>query len=290
MNILVTGASGFIGRSLVPALFGDGHAVHALVRARSAFLRPHPDLHLAYQDLASPLDEAAVGPAIDVIVHLAQGNVELPEQAVHLTRVNIQSTVDLLEVGRKRKIRRFILASTGDVYEPKAGILEEDDPVGPVSLYGKSKLCAELMCTGFSRFFEVSILRLFHPYGPGQTGRLIPKLAAQIRGKNPIILHKNQRPRVSPIYIDDVVRVFRRAILSSYSGVVNVSGDTAVTIQELSMELGNLLRCKPAFEESGEETGDLMGKNDRMKQAFSISAMVGLVEGLSRTFAVSLDT
>ena len=83
---------------------------------------------------------------------------------------------------------RFVLASTGTVYEPYGGRLAEDAPVAPVSFYSATKLAAEALLQGWRSRLGCCALRLFFPYGPGQTGRLVPQLVERIRAKTAVTL------------------------------------------------------------------------------------------------------
>ena len=94
---------------------------------------------------------------------------------------------------------------------------------------------------------------------------------------------------MTPAYIDDVVVAFQRAVVAPYSGVLNVAGDTPVSMRQLAEALGRVLASEPVFEETGEEVGDMMGDNRRMKDVLGAWPMVELSEGLSRTFEIRED-
>lgn len=283
MRILISGAGGFIGRHLISAL-PDHHEVFGIVR--NAVRRPLPGAraHLLEFDLAHPLDMKELPGQIDVIVHLAQANVLFPEAAKELLAVNTVSTQHLLDYGRRAGAQRFILASTGDVYGRRFELCKESDTLRAATFYALTKQAAELLTQAYSGYLQTCILRLFHPYGSDQSNRLIPNLADRLRRQETVPVHKDDRPRLTPIYIDDVVTAIMRAMDSSYCGIVNVAGDRVVSIRELTEEIGRALKSKSSFEASGEESGDMMGDNALMKQVFGAWPMITLSEGLSRTF------
>ena len=235
-------------------------------------------------DLARPLDMRVLPARIDVIVHLAQANVSFPAGANELLAVNTGSTQRLLDYGRRAGARRFILASTGDVYGRRFGPCRESDPVAATSYYALTKQAAEILTQAYAGYFQTCIFRLFHPYGLDQSDRLIPRLADAIRQGKAIKLNEDDRPRLTPIYVDDVVRAIELAIDSSYSGIVNVAGDSVVTMRELAGQIGCLLGTRPVFEATGEDSADLIGDNALMKQALGAWPMNTLADGLSRTF------
>ncbi|MEW6207222.1 MAG: NAD(P)-dependent oxidoreductase [Acidobacteriota bacterium] len=281
MKILVTGANGFIGHNLVSRLSGQ-HEVLAV--AREPRLAHHKTASFVVMDLSLPLDMRAMPSQMDVIVHLAQANVSWPEGANELFAVNTSATQQLLDYGRRAGARQFILASTGDVYGRRAGLAKETDAAQPASHYAATKYAAEFVVQSYCDYLASCILRLYQPYGPGQLNRLIPKLAERIRQQSAVRLHKNDGPRLTPIYIDDVTRAVERAIASSYSGTVNIAGDQIVSMRELAEAIGRALKSQPSFVETDETMADLMGDNSLMKEVLGNWDMIALADGLARTF------
>lgn len=281
MKILVTGSAGFIGSHLVSSL-RDGNELFAVVRdARQAMSTAMAAS--VVMDLSRTLDASALPSKIDVIIHLAQANVAFPEGANELMAVNTSATQQLLDYGRRAGAGQFILASTGDVYGHHFGLSKEADPVSPGSYYGITKYAAEMLVQSYSAYFVPCVLRLFQPYGPGQSGRLIPKLAGSIKRGETVRLHNEDRPGVTPIYIDDVTRAIRAALDSAYSGVLNIAGDQALSMRKLAQEIGHVIGKEPVFENTNEEAADLMGDNSFMKKALCGWDLVSLGEGLERT-------
>jgi nucleoside-diphosphate-sugar epimerase len=281
MKIIVTGANGFIGRNLVQHLCAS-HDVFAVVRTPDQALQRNAARSIV-MDLEQPIDEKAL-PVAAAIVHLAQANVPFPESADRLLAVNTISTHQLLKYARRVGVRRFVLASTGDVYGNRVGPSRESDWPAPASFYAVSKRAAEMLANAYSDSIEISVLRLFQPYGPGQSNRLIPRLAERIRQHQAVLLHKEDRPRMTPIFIDDVVIAIVRAIESTDYGTVNIAGDRVCNMRELATETGRVLEIEPIFKQTEQDQGDLIGDNQIMKQIFGTWSMIDLAEGLLRTF------
>jgi len=281
MRILVTGASGFIGRHLVSRL-ADAHEL-CLIKRDPRHGAQNEKARVVVMDLEGTLNVSALPSEIDIIVHLAQANVSFPDAANELWSVNTSSTQRLLDYGRRAQARQFVLASTGDVYGRRAGLCKETDTVAPVGYYGLTKRAAEMLVQAYSDYLQPCIIRLFQPYGPGQSDRLIPKLADRIRKGQAIQLNKDDRPLVTPVYIDDVTRAVQSAIDSSYPGILNIAGDRVVSVRELADEIGCAVGCEPLFEDSGQESSDMMGSNALMKRVLGNWTMVSLADGLSRS-------
>jgi nucleoside-diphosphate-sugar epimerase len=281
VRVLVTGAAGFVGRRLVRALSAAGHDVHALVRdaSRVADLPAEP----VERDLALPIAPGTL-PGVDAVVHLAQANVQLPEEATTLFRVNTVSTLDLLDHARRCGAARFVHASTASVYGFGDHPFRETDAPAGNDLYALSKIAGEQLVAWYRDHFGTFVLRLVAPYGPGQQARMIPGLISRVRGGEPVTLKAGGRPRMNPIYIDDAVRVFVEALERDGHHVLNVAGDETVSIRELSELIGECLGRKPVFEGAeAADAGDIVADTTKLHELFTLRPLTPLSEGLRRT-------
>jgi nucleoside-diphosphate-sugar epimerase len=127
------------------------------------------------------------------------------------------------------------------------------------------------------------VLRPFAPYGPTQRDRLIPALVRRVRDGLPVTLNGGGRPRLTPIFVDDVVRALCAAVELDGHHVVNVAGDEVATIRELAELIGEAVGRRPVFEEGGASSGDLIADNRRMHELLAPGPLVPLSEGLSAT-------
>jgi UDP-glucose 4-epimerase len=284
MNVLVTGATGFVAPHLLRRLVSDGHRAVALGHDASR-LPSGAGIEPAVVDLSRPLDEAAL-PDFDAVVHLAQANVRFPEGAHDLFRVNVASTQELLELARRRGASRFVQASSGSVYGLGDGAVAEDDPRRADDFYAVTKRAAELVVGAYREHVATAILRFFAPYGPGQAGRLIPGLIARVSAGEPVTLRGGGRPRMTPIYVDDAVEAIVRSLEADEHLTLNVAGDEVVSIRDLAERIGRIVGREPVFEELADGVGgDLIARNDRMHELLGARAFVDLDEGLRRTVA-----
>jgi nucleoside-diphosphate-sugar epimerase len=282
MKVLVTGATGFVAPHLMRRLAADGHEVVALGHDQARI--PTGDgITPVIVDLAAPLDDRAI-PDFDVVVHLAQANVTFPDGAGDLFRVNVVSTQELLDLARRRGASRFVYASSGSVYGLGEGAVAEDDPRRADDFYGVTKRSGELVVGAYRDHVAGAILRFFAPYGPGQTGRLIPGLIARVRGGEAVTLRGGGRPRMTPIYVDDAVEAIAHALVSTDQLVLNVAGDETASIRDLGERIGAIVGREPVFEDAGvEASGDLIADNRRLHDLLGSRALVPLDNGLRRT-------
>ena len=181
MRVLVTGASGFVGRALVPALSAAGHGVRAALRdPRAAIFSP--DVDVASYDAEMDHEALlALVRACDAIVHLAgiaHVGPGIPEEAYD--RINHRATVRLARAAQAAGVKRFVFVSSIRAQSGPSSdrVLTEDDPPRPTDAYGRSKLAAENALRASD--LPCVILRPVLIYGPGVKGNFaaLARLAA----------------------------------------------------------------------------------------------------------------
>ena len=276
MRVLVTGSAGFVGSHLVLALAAAGHDVYAVDRdkTRIAGLPATPVEH----DLSQ---RPTALPDVEAVVHLAQANVKLPDEAALLFAVNASSTVDLLDHARRCGAERFLYASTGTVYGFGDRPFSESDPPASRDLYAVSKLSGELAVEAYRPFFSTFVARLWAPYGPGQHSRMIPRLVERVRAGEPVQLSDGGRPRMNPMYIDDVVHAFTAALELDGHHLVNVAGDEVVGIGDLARLIGEAVGREPVFGEADSGApGDVIADTTKLQGLLDLRPLTPLREGL----------
>ncbi len=171
-RILITGASGFIGRALVVELASAGHAVRAAMREPSDVF-PRSVEVIAVSDLTRRVEWRPLLENIDTVIHLAgiaHTSKDTPEQSYD--RVNRAATEELANAVKRAKIGRLIFSSSIRAQSGPASedILRETDAPRPTDAYGRSKLAAEqaIRASGVS----FTILRPVVVYGPGVRGNV----------------------------------------------------------------------------------------------------------------------
>jgi nucleoside-diphosphate-sugar epimerase len=170
-RVLVTGASGFLGRAVVAAFAKQGNAVRAAVRSA-----PHPPFGdgvelIKHPDLAEPIDWQPLLDGMDVVIHLAGiAHIAPGVGRETLNRVNRAATEQAASAAARAGVRRFIYVSSIRAQcGPSADhILVERDSARPYESYGRSKLAAEEAIRSSGAPFTV--LRPVPVYGQGAKG------------------------------------------------------------------------------------------------------------------------
>jgi nucleoside-diphosphate-sugar epimerase len=222
MSILVTGASGFIGRRLVTALKHAGYNV----------------LELMSGDIAdsATLSQFESKP-IDFVFHLA-GRTFVPDawsEPVDFQRVNVTGTLNVLELCRKRKIPlTYVSAYLYGV--PQTLPVRETDEIAPNNPYALSKYMAETACKFYADYLSVqlTIIRPFNIYGAGQKPHfLIPEIIAQILARQPIKL-KDLTPRRDYLYVDDLIEALMLTMkIEQGFNLFNIGYGSSMSVAEI---------------------------------------------------------
>jgi UDP-glucose 4-epimerase len=217
-STVVTGASGFIGRSLCHAITARGGEVTGITRgSRSAGALC--DNWLAV-DLARTTPVLPRG--VDTVFHLAgkaHAISEMRADNVEYDRVNLGGTRRVLEAAAAAGARAFVFFSSvkvfGDHQQRADRALVEDDTPEPDTPYGRSKLAAERLVLEASRIAHRVVIRPALVYGPGVKGNLARMHDAVLRGQFPPIRESDNRR--SLVHVDDLVSA---ALLAATAPVV----------------------------------------------------------------------
>ena len=249
MNILVTGAAGFIGSHLSQRLVDLGHTVQAIdcftdyyaralkelnanqIREKGVVLLP---LDLAEDDLNSAIQN------VEIVYHLAaQPGISATTSFDTYMRNNIIATYRLLEAAKQSsRLRGFINVSTSSVYGADATGDESTEP-RPTSYYGVTKLAGEQLVLSLTRDqgFPACSLRLFSVYGPRERPeKLYPKLIGCLLEDREFPLYEGSEQHLrSYTYIGDIIDGLVAVLdhLDRCIGeIFNLGTDTAITTAE----------------------------------------------------------
>ncbi|RJX20471.1 MAG: NAD-dependent epimerase/dehydratase family protein [Desulforudis sp.] len=241
-NVLVTGASGFVGRYLVPELLSAGYAVRVLTRDQGrlpADWRANPGIVPWEGDICMPATIRGVAEEIDCIIHLAaEGHVSsISEEAFRrFQQVNVDGLRAILEEGIASGVRRFIhFSSTAAMgLIRKLGRVSEEDSPCPVTPYQKSKLASETLAIGFGKIhgLPLVVLRPCMIYGIGGYGEFYKMSRMMRRGLFPKVgLGRNLTPLV---HVKDVVQAALLSIDQGAAGSVYlVASERSLPLEEM---------------------------------------------------------
>ncbi|MGH3489284.1 MAG: NAD-dependent epimerase/dehydratase family protein [Actinopolymorphaceae bacterium] len=218
MRVLVTGATGYIGRAVLSSLRSSGHDPVAMVRTRRPELSGAGEVrHGDLQDPAS-LAEAMYG--VDSVCHLA-GLTRAREswaQPMRYFQVNVGGTLAVLAAAETAGVSRLVFASTAAVYgAPDQQPMSEDLPNDPPHPYAASKAAAETAVEWQARSNRLGavVIRLFNAAGgadPDPT-RIIPRVLAVAAGEQEALDVNGDGSAVRDyLHVDDAAAAFVSAL------------------------------------------------------------------------------
>lgn len=290
MLVVLTGASGCVGRALVGELTRGGHEIVALSRRASDRAPGSGNVRTVDTDLtgALPLDRLPAN--ADAVMHVAQSRChrEFPERAAEVFEINTAATHRLVEYARRANAKSFILTSTGSVCVAQHEPVAEDAPTSPASFYPASKLAAEVLLLPYAEVLPIAVLRLFYVFGPGQSKMLIDGLADRIRRGVAVRVHGTEGIRIAPTFSGDVARVIRKAAEERWKGTYNVGSPAFVSLKTLANQIGSVVGKPATFEQlDGQVPPTPLPKLDKLSALYDLAQFTPLREALVQTFGTT---
>ena len=286
-RVLVTGATGFVGRATTTHLADLGFEVHGVARTRVD--DPGVD-HLHEFDLLADAPE----PLLDTIE---------PTHLVHLAwvtehgefwndPVNVDwcaSSLRLVRAFEAAGGQRALLTGSCAEYDWDLDPPFAEDAAGPppATLYGACKLATATAALAFGRSVGVEIVwaRLFHLYGPGEDERrLVPSLLRAAERGQPLAL-RQPASQIDLLHVDDVGRALARLLASTLVGACNVaSGEprSIADVGDMVTEIAGAPSYTLAEDASGPPSG-LVADIGRLRDATAFRPRHSLRDGLTAT-------
>jgi len=303
LKVLVTGGVGFIGSHVVDRLFKCGFDVYVVDNLYSGslnYLKPHLDSGLKFFEYdVSSLSSLShlFNMCFDVIIHLAalisvEESIKMP---LKYHEVNVCGTLNMLEVARRVKVKKFIYISSAAVYgDPIFLPISEVHPLNPKSIYAASKMEGEILVNVYSKLygFKAVSLRLFNVYGPRQrlddySGVIRIFLNNALKGL-PLTIYGDGEQTRDFIYVDDVVDAIMLFVENDDFNfeVYNVGSGKPTKIIDLAKTVIDLVGCGEIVF-APPRAGDIRfsyADISRIKGEFNFNCKFDLYDGLKKTF------
>jgi nucleoside-diphosphate-sugar epimerase len=300
---LVTGAAGFIGRSITAALLERGESVRGIdsfVTGKRENLIGIESMEFIEGDLADPEVCARACEGIDIVFHEA-ALASVPRSVADPISTNkncVSATLQLLVCARTTGVRRVIYAGSSSVYGNSPTLPKREDMIpDPISPYAVAKLAGEHYMRSFARVYglETVVLRYFNVFGPYQdptsdySGVLAIFCRKMLAGEQPAIYGDGEQSR-DFTYIDNVVHANLLAAAAPASDVggraMNIATGDRISLNKIFKILQELTEYKGAPLYSSPRSGDIRDSLADISLAARLmgySPEVSLREGLERT-------
>ena len=304
-TVLVTGADGFIGSSLVEMLSIENCKIKALSQYNSfnnwgwiEDIECKDKVEVLTGDIRDPHYCKFITKDVDIIFHLA-ALIAIPYSYIapdSYVDTNIKGTLNICQAAKENGNIRVIHTSTSEVYGTAQYVpIDEKHPMQAQSPYSATKIAADAMAMSFYNAFNlpVTIARPFNTYGPRQSARaVIPTIITQIANGEKEIKLGDIAPTRDFNYVDDTCRGFidLAECDESIGQTVNIGsnfeisiGNTLNIIKELMNSDVQFTTDKKRIRPSKSEVFRLWCDNKKIEKLTGFRPKVGIREGLQRT-------
>ena len=300
MNILVTGAAGFLGRHLCRNLLAAGHQVKALD------LLQNPDMETSIADVRDAAAMEREIKDVDVVFHLAAlieagESVKNPQDFID---TNISGSLNVLEAMRKNNVTTMIFSSTAAVYgEPQEIPITEDSRTLPINPYGMTKLALEALLSSYVATHNMTgiALRYFNLYGTGEHHQpethAIPRFIKQVHTGEEVTVWGSGEHQRDYIHVKDIVDAHLKALTLAKDQpnkyhYFNLSTEKPSSVLEIVQLIEKVMLKKASIKHFPERPGDplvLYASAAKAREQLGWSSQVTLEEGLAETVAYFLE-
>lgn len=292
-RILVTGAAGFMGSYLIPALVERGYQVIGL-DLKGAFENGNLKgvinrIEVVEADITNYGELEKLGFDVDYIHHLAA--IAAPgvcsAQPKLAYDVNVLGTHNVLRFAKSHDVKRFLLTSSAHVYgiSPRYMPTPEIQPVWlQDDVYTATKIVDEYLVRLFYENYSLpyTTIRLFNSYGPRQTTDYFIPAKIQEALKTGKILLRGRQVKKDFVYITDVIDAYVKILESDFVGELNVGSGAATSLETVARYISKALKAELSFGEDGSATS-MQSDISRARKILGWEGKVGLEEGLDKT-------
>jgi len=243
MNILITGANGFLGYYLTQQLIQKGYIVIATGKGecRSPFTI-HPEFQYVSMDFTDPFAVHDVFTKFQPGVVVHSGAMSKPDDCEQnqwqAYLVNVEGTVTLLLNADEHK-SFFVFVSTDFIFDGVTGMYNEEDTANPVNFYGKTKLEAEEAVKEYEHAWAIVRTMLVYGKPHGGKGNILSIVKEKLeKGEEYSVVDDQVR---TPTYVEDLAAGIVAIIEKRAKGVYHISGEDVLTPYEMGCKTADYL-------------------------------------------------
>lgn len=260
LNILITGANGFIGNAVMQELLQKNNSnnliniIELSSKVSTNICNNFPRENVIFLSHNNyNFDENYLFnngcENVEVILHIGAFTPKFTADAnnINLCSKNINNTLNLIN-SKLPNLKKIIYISTLDVYAETNEIISENTLTNPISLYGWSKLYSEKIIENFAQQHNLlyQILRLGHVFGEGEEKykKILPLTIKNVLTNNDINIFGNGEDIRTFIYIKDVAKAIVNAIFlkehNVINNIINIVGEQQISINDLVKKINEI--------------------------------------------------
>lgn len=293
MDIVVTGASGFVGRNLVVELAGTNHRILACDIEPVKELPENAEFHEV--DIT---DEDAVSEIVadtDAIAHLAAHPLSASTQdPKRNAEINIVGTLNLLDAAREHDVGKVFFSSASSLVGEVTEVpVSEDHPPNPQSPYGVAKHAIEEYLAVYQDLYDLDYLvfRFFNVYGPYQypdSGALVPVVLSRLAQDKGVFVTGDGSQTRDFIYVRDITEFIIEGLeFGVKNEIVNMGRGVETSILESINEMADVVGVDPDIErrpERPDEIDNFYADTSKCENLFGRAPDTTFRKGIERTF------
>ena len=235
-NIFLTGSTGILGKPLLRKLVNEGHNVYALSRNKihHDFLNSNKAKIINGDLISDDIYEQLKDKSIEAIFHVAGINKKCQKDSSSMFRTNIEGTKQMLELGNRLNIEKFVYTSSATTLGEQKGTIGNEDSIHRgtfLSEYEESKYLAEQVAFAFSKEFEFVSINPSSVQGPGRNSGTAKILISTLNKKFPPLI----KSTISVVDIDDCTE-------GHYLGLMKGKNNERYVLNSFRLEIETLIQ------------------------------------------------
>ncbi|MCL5062105.1 MAG: NAD(P)-dependent oxidoreductase [Nitrospirae bacterium] len=245
-KVLLTGASGFVGRHSIPFLLNKGYKVHAVFHKGKIDVIKNENLFWHQCDLLNPLEQEQLFTKVKptYLLHFAWYAVPGKYWTSNKNLAWEEASINLIKRFYENDGQRMVAAGTCAEYAWDSGVLSEDrTPLKPKTIYGRCKSRVGSFLEKYSKEIGASSAwgRIFFLYGPYEDPRrLVPSVICSLLKNKPALCTHGEQVR-DFLFVKDVASAFVGLLESDVAGSVNVASGQPVALKDIIYKIAEKL-------------------------------------------------
>lgn len=291
-KVLLTGATGLIGKETLPFLLEKGFDIYAVHRRNSKISTLSKNVNFIEVDLfdKEAIDEILTKIKVQYLLHFAWSSTGYFND--NLNYDFLIASLELLKSFAKNGGKRAVMAGTYAEYGHKNGILKENMNTEPINIYSECKDFLRQVATSYAKNNNISFAwgRIFSAFGLERDNRRLTAYVINNLKANKEIVIKSGSLIRDYIYSKDTARAFACLLDTNVEGIINICSAEGTSIKDYVIKIATIMN-KVNLVRFDEQTSDqqkiVIGDNSKLKNELNFNLRYGLKDALGEVIKMS---